>query len=64
MSGYAIGDLVEYNFRKVSGTKRKYGIVVAVRLSNQHSERPTLITVQWSAGYKEEYDSQHLIKVG
>jgi len=59
---YAVGDLVEYDFRRVSGAQRKYGIVLAVKRSNDFAGQ-TFVTVQWSDNHKETYDSQHLIKV-
>ncbi len=59
---YAIGDLVEYNFRKVSGAKCKYGIVMSVKDSTVDNWN-IYVRVRWSDGYQDTYDARHLILV-
>jgi hypothetical protein len=57
---YAIGDLVEFNYRDVTNALGKYGIVIGI---SPRPNMPPVIKVQWTCGGEMYYEECHLIKV-
>ena len=58
---YAVGDLVSYIYKDISGAVGKVGIILEV--TPRASGWPPLLAIRWTSGHTASYDADRVEKV-